>query len=241
MRATRILVAAITMLAIGAGPAAAQEPPTFSASVSPAKAGTSERPRPTNLSFQIGNPPVNRTTASRLEIFLPVNARLSGRGFRVCRASALVQDGPAACPRASRAGRGIATAALLTGATTFNFAVRVYVAGPSRLLLFLQDQANRSLQAVFPATVTRAGGGFGQKITIDIPASLQQPIPGAFSALTGIQARIGARSRGRALITTNGCPADGNHDLRAQLTFVPNPTPPAQPVVPIDGTARCSR
>jgi hypothetical protein len=240
-RALTAAGAAIVALAAGAGVAHAQaEQPTFRATVTPTAAGTRADPQPSFLSFQVTNPPANRTTASRLEIFLPRNARMSGAGLPTCSASRLESGGPSACPSRSRAGRGSATAALLTGTTTFNFDIRVFVAGRSRLLLFLQDRANRSLQAVFNATLGSGGAGFGQKITIDIPESLQQPVPGAFSALTGISARIGLRRGRRALITTNGCPDDGNHDLRARLTFVPNPTPPGQALVPIDGTANCS-
>jgi len=240
MRKSAVAAGAVIASLAAAGSAQAQvEQPTFRATVTPTDAGTRANPRNTRLSFQITNPIANRTTASRVELFLPRDARMSGRGFRTCSATRLEDDGPSACPRASRAGSGSATASLLTGTTNFNFTIRVFVGGPNSLLLFLQDRNNPALQAVFVGRISRAGRGFGQKITIDIPESLQQPVPGAYSALTGIQARVGARSGRRALIGVRGCPRDRNHDLRARLTFVPNPTPPGQTLVPIDAEANC--
>lgn len=244
MRKSLIAAAASVAALAGATVAHAQTPspapqPTLEASISPENAGTRGRPARSRLNLEIGNPAESRSTVSRIVVSLPRDSRVDTRGFPVCPQGQLARQGTKACPRGSRVGRGTAEAILVAQGTNIDFRVTAFVGGRN-LLLFYVEQQGGSVRRVLPGRVSRMGGAFGQRISIDIAPDLQQPAPGLFSALTQLNAEISGRRGRRSLIATTGCPEDGGHDLRVRLFYVPNPAPPQVPFAEANDESRCS-
>jgi hypothetical protein len=118
-----------------------------------------------------------------------------------------------------------------------------YVAGRNRLNVNLIS-SDESINRTFPVRVSRGGGKYGQKLTIDIPADLQQPAPGIYSALTEIATTLkgtaGRGSRRHGLFEATGC-SGRQHQFQTRLTYAPNPNPPAATSTTATDSVRCSR
>jgi hypothetical protein len=67
--------------------------------------------------------------------------------------------------------------------------------------------------------ISRAGGSYGQKLTIDIPRDVQEPVPGTFSALSDIETTL----RG-----TDGQRVQAARDLRVPRLRRPEAQLPVQ-------------
>ena len=248
MRKTLIAaLTALTALALAAV-AIAQTPPSIEvkATVSPTKAGTKKKPKSEKISLQIDNSRESKTSASKIEISFPKTLKLSTKGLKTCSVAKLDADGKAACPRGSAAGVGTADALVnpqSDNPASLKFNVTTFVAGKNLLAFYLEQQGNDSgVQQALPAKITTVKGSkvFGQKLTISIPANLQQPAPGVYSTLIQIKNSLGLKSGSNALIKSIGCPTLREQPIGVKISYVPNPNPPAAPSASSADGATCS-
>jgi hypothetical protein len=238
---------ALTALALAAV-AIAQTPPSIevTATASPSKAGTKKKPKSEKINLQIDNNPDSKTSAGKIEISFPKTLKLSTKGLKTCSVAKLDADGKSGCPTASKAGVG--TAKALLNATSdnpapLNFNVTTFVAGKNLLAFYLEQQGTDSgVQQALPAKITTISGNktYGQKLTINIPANLQQPAPGVYSTLIQIKNSLGLKSGSNALIKSIGCPKAREHQIGVKITYVPNPNPPAASSASSADGATCS-
>jgi hypothetical protein len=217
-------VGAIAFASVAFGQAASPTH-TLTAAVAPKDAGTATKPKPSSIAFKVVNTPEDRTTAAKLEVFFPKNVRLSTAGFKTCSAEKMnAERTDAGCPKGSKIGAGAAKAHVGEGGTRTNiqFVVAVYAASKGNIVIWLDDQT-LEVDVAFPGKMTKASGKFGQKLTINIPAALQQPGPGLFSELDELGATINAKVRknGRvySVISTTGCPKNKKWPIQSRLTY----------------------
>ena len=248
MRKTLIAaLTALTALALAAV-AIAQTPPSIdvTATISPTKAGTKAKPKSEKVNLTINNSRESKTSASKIEISFPKTLKLSTKGLKTCSVAKLDSQGKANCPRGSAAGVGTADALVnpqSDSPASLKFNVTTFVAGKNLLAFYLEQQGNDSgVQQALPAKITTVKGSrvFGQKLTISIPANLQQPAPGVYSTLIQIKNSLGLKSGANALIKSIGCPKTREHPIGVKISYVPNPTPPAASSASSTDGAPCS-
>jgi hypothetical protein len=237
-------VVAVSSVALAAV-ALAQDPApsvTMTAKVSPSKAGTKAKPRAASISVNIQNSKASKTTLDTLTVSLPKNIKISTKGLKTCKKSVLEAEGASGCPSGTRAGTGTAHATLdpRGQASTLTFKIQLFVGGPKLLLVALEEASLPALRPVLDGKISKASGKYGQKLTVKITPELQQPVPGTYTALDDIQAKISLKRGKNSLISFTGCPSGKKHNFAANLAYVPNPTPPAATTANATATARCS-
>jgi hypothetical protein len=178
-----IAVGVAATLALGGGIAVAQNPAgthTLQMSVQPSKAGTPKKPKAIKkLKLEIDNNAESKTTASRIEIFFPKTIKINTKGFKTCSASKIETQGAGACSSKSKLGTGTARAVVNPqGANPAPVLFRntFYVGSRTSLSIALKQEGG-DINRVLVAKIGKAPGKFGQKLSIDIPADLQQPAP----------------------------------------------------------------
>jgi hypothetical protein len=240
---------AISMMAAVAAVAVAQTYPlpvlTFDASVTPTKAGTKKKPKASKVRVKMAIQKEARVTADQITFNLPRNLRMSGSGFPTCPATELnsTKD-PNKCPKGSKVGAGTANAAFGPQLIPIPFTVQLFAGSNNEIAVWLQS-SGVGIQTAIRGIISKAGTPYGQKLTIDIPETLQKQL-GAFVYLTGLEATIGATNgrtgkRRKNFVTSNGCPSDKKHQFEARVRFVPNPNKPAVGEATKTDTSTCRK
>ena len=241
-----LLVATTATLALGmAGAAYAQTPAPVvdaTASVSPSKAGTKSKPKSEKLKLSVKNSAESKTTASKITITLPSSLKVSTSGLDQCKVTddELLADLDS-CKK-SVAGKGSANALVNPFATApapLNFRVTPMVGNKELLFYLAQVDSNGSLQPNGVKAILH-GKISGRKMTIAIPTFLQQPAPGTYSALLGLQVELSEKKGDKALVTSTTC-ASKAHKVGVKVDFVPNPNPPAASSASDTAEAKCSK
>jgi hypothetical protein len=196
--------------------------------IKPTKGGKKKKPKNARLQLKFSVNPDSRRTVSTITFYVPRNVKLSGKGFRFCPASQINSQGEGSCPKGSKVGSGTATALLGPTLLPQNFTVGVYAGSKNELALALTG----TISIAFRGLINKAGLPFGQKLTVDIPPQVQQPAPGLFSYITGVDTTIKAKGKAkkkkgkkrkkRYFASLTGCPKDRTHDVGVQLTYVQN-------------------
>jgi hypothetical protein len=234
------MVAGAATLAIGAaGVAYAQNPAgvvDVTAKVTPTKAGTTSKPKAAKIVLEVKNSAVSKTTAAKIAITFPSTLKLTTKGLPQCTASDddILAKGPAGACKSSIAGSGTAAALLNPSApqpAPLAFKVTPIV-GKNQLLFYL-TQSPGNVKAVLHGKIS------GKKLTISIPAFLQQPAPGTYSALNGLKTTLWLKKGKTSLLTSTGCKG-GAHKLGVTITYAANPTPPTKPTGVGSGSSKCS-
>jgi hypothetical protein len=241
-------IAALSVLAMAAVALAQNPAPVVNvtAKAGPKKAGTKKKPKSETIALHITNSEESKSSAKQIEITFPQTLKLSTKGLKTCSVSKLDATGPTTCPTKSRAGKGNAIANLNPDQPSkLYFNVTTFVAGKNKLAFYLQQTTTEKgaiapdgVAQALPATIKKSGKG--QKITIKIPANLQQPAPGVFSALLEINNDLGLKDGKHALVTSVGCKSK-KHKVGVAISYVPNPNPPAKSKVSSSGAAACSK
>ena len=244
-------IAAFSVLAVTAVAVAQNPAPVVNveATVLPKNAGTKKKPKSETLDIEILNSEESKTSASRIDINVPKTLKLSTKGLKTCSASLLADQGPAACPKKSKAGVGEAEANLNPDQPSkLYFAVTTFVTGKNKLAFFLQQTdkpksqggqvLDSGVQQALPSTIKKTSKG--QRIRIDIPKNLQQPAPGTYSALVSITNTLGLKDGKHALLTSVGCKSK-QHKIGVTISYVPNPNPPVKSKVSKTDGAPCSK
>lgn len=245
----RSLIAAVAALASAAALAtvalAQQNPPpkvTVTAKITPSKAGTKARPRAAKADIVITNTKESRTTLDTLVAWLPRDLKVSTRGLGRCRKSVLDAEGAEGCPASARAGTGTAHATLDPAgqATPLEFKLTLFVGGPTTLLVALEERSLPALRPVLVGKLSPASGRYRYKLTVKLTPELQQPVMGTYAALDDIRVRFSLRRGRNSLLAFTGCPRSGRHEFKVQLSYIPNPAPPAASSASATNTAKCS-
>src|SRR3954453_1005937 len=121
---------AFAATSFGATPAA-----TMKVTVAPKKAGTKTKPKNSSIHLTIKNNDSKRTL-SKLTITSPKTFKLSTTGLTTCDEATLAAGGPAACPKASRVGKGTANALFAVNGPSpspLHFDVTPVVVGKNRI------------------------------------------------------------------------------------------------------------
>ena len=213
-----VAAAAMTALTFTSVSVAQTTPPEMKVSITPKKAGKSNKAKNSTIKLSIENFETNRTM-SKLTITTAKTFKFNAKGLAKCSETVLEDKGPTACPKASRVGKGTASAALGVGKppaeqTLLNFDVTPVVLGAKEIGFYL---AAREL----PINVLAPGHISGRKLTIEVPAAAQQPVPGTFAGLIDLETTLQAKKGKNYLGSTNGC-KNKKHPFSAVLTFVPN-------------------
>ena len=244
-----IAVGLAATLALG-GTAVAQDDAApghdLQTSVSPAKAGTKKKPKNVATSLEISNNEKAGTTVKTIEIDFPKTIRMNTKGFKICSQDTIETEGPTACPKNSKLGTGTAAAVINPKSTMpapINFKNTFFVGGKKKLHIYL-EQTDGSVRKVLIGKIGKAGGKYGQKLTIQIPGDLQQPGPGVFSALTDIETKLkgttGSGKKKHGFFESIGCKG-GLYDFQTKLFYAPNPNPPAASKAEATDTVDCRK
>jgi hypothetical protein len=203
------LTAAMAATAIAAvGVAQAVTPATsVKASVSPSKKGTKKKPRNVKLSIELITQPSATdgpfATKSTV-VHFDKNLKFGGKYVKTCSASK-VRSNNTKCPKASKVGSGSATGVALGLAEKLT--VTAYNGpGGNKLELLVHGTDPLPIHDVLEGKLVSDKGKFGKKLVVAIPASLQQPAPGAFATLTDFKTAVkGTGSKKRPYIGLAGC------------------------------------
>lgn len=241
-------LAALICIALASVAMAQGNPATAKLTITPSKAGTKSKPKAITLKLSVKNN-VPATTAKQIDILLPRNVRISGKGLAKCDKAKLGNEGVSACPSGSKAGGGFANALVAPTSPTpapLKFKVTSFNGGSS--ILFHLQQVNPQTNAVIPSGVTRvlegkvgraSGSAYYQRLRIAITADLQQPSPGVYSALQDLETTLKLKKGDNSLLTSIGCKSK-KHQLGVVIGYAPNPNPPPVQSSTGSDTAKCS-
>jgi hypothetical protein len=230
-----VAVAAFTAIAFAAVSSAQTPAASMDVKVTPTKAGTKKKPKNSKITLSIENSATNRTM-SKLTITTAKTFKLSTKGLTKCDEDTLSAEGPAGCPRASRVGKGTASALVGVNApnpTPLTFDVTAVVTGPRNIAFDLQGRE-------LPVHVLAPGTLSGRKLTITVPVAAQQPAPGTYAGLVGLQTTLSGKKGKKYLASTTGCKG-GKHAFSAVMTFVPNGSDLTGGTVNTSGSATCKK
>jgi hypothetical protein len=222
-------------------------------SISPSKAGTSKKPAAAKFTFKVTNTPESKTTVKQIVLDLPKGVKLDGTKLDKCTADDLINKGARACPSGSKLGTGVSYAFLVspaappncvgtagTAAGCITFATTFYVGGSKSLTVGLVDRNNGTAFSPLTGKISNSG----RKLTIDVPASLQSPAPGNYSALSQLG---GSFSRSKTVsgkkysfVSTTSCPSSKKWKVKSTLVYAPN-TAPAPPAGTASDSVSCKK
>ena len=187
-RVTLLALAVVAVLAIPVSSAlAVNSPQQFSASVTPAKGGTKAKPTPVTLKVRPYFGDISADAAAPFAtqlatVFFPAESVFNGKFFPSCPGPKVLAAANT-CPSNSKVGTG--TAAGVALGLTENLKVTIYNGpGGNKVELLVDGSSPLAIHSVIEGTLTKTTGQYGLKLTVPIPADLQQPAPGAIATLT---------------------------------------------------------
>lgn len=231
-------VAAVTVIAVPTVASAQTPAATMDVKVTPTKAGKKKKPKNSTINLSIENTATNRTM-SKLTITTSKTFKLSTKGLTKCDRANLdpsTGGGPSSCPKASIVGKGTATALLGVTSPTpspLEFDVTPVVTGAKNIDFYLAEK-NTGVNVLAPGTIS------GRKLTIEVPAAAQQPVPGVYAGLVSLETTMKAKKGKNYLASTNGCKGK-KHPFSATLTFVPNGSDTTGGDVKTSANAKCKK
>jgi hypothetical protein len=186
------------------------------------------------LSFKVVNSAASKTTVKNIKLALPAGVKLDGKGMKTCKLSDLENQGPAVCSSASKLGKGVAYAYIISDAPApdcvavngnspqcLTFDTTFFVGARHQLNVFLQQRGG-AVQKAFSGKISADG----RTLSIDIPSDLQQPAPGVYSALLQLS---GTFNKGTFVTTTKTSGV-----AKSTLTYAPNSAPAPAPASDTD-------
>jgi hypothetical protein len=246
IRTSRIVLAtaAATLLIAAVAPAAATGPQPvvkLTAKISPSRISKPKGSVGTPLALTVDtafstNPPGGTPpTITKAVVSFPVGAVTNGRLFPSCSARQLTRAHNVLrrCPKGSQIGTGIVHAeAVQIG--VFSIAKATLFNGPGGRSVTFNFHATipADINESFDAPLRRAHGKYSYTLTLVIPHSLQEILPGVFVAVhtfhvvtkgTVIQ-KIHGRKVKRGYIEANKCPKSGKAPLHGDFFFLDGST-----------------
>ncbi len=208
MRKYALLATAASVVAIPvAGVAyAATVDQSINVTVSPTKAGTAKKPAAVKIKVDIKT--VKKVAAEEFAtktavIFFDKNLVFNTKAFKTC-SQATVQANEGNCPSGSKVGSGSAVGNAL--GQTQNLKVSAFNGPNSTLNLHVTGSAPLAIDSVIVGKLGKSSGKYGTKLSVTIPANLQQPLPGVFATLTSFITTIDKKtSKGKPYVGLKGC------------------------------------
>jgi len=212
-------VIASASLALAAGAFGQSTEGTFTADVSPSRAGTVSHPKNTTLAFGVTLDKPG-TTVEFIDLGLPRGLKFSTKGLKRCSVNTLASRGPTGCPSGSKAGpTGTATALLGPAGPTqseLHFNVSPFVLNSTTLVFYVASEAGTGIAVQSP--ITGKLSDEGRKLRIRIPQELRQPVPGVDASLTSLNQTFVGRVGKNYLVSSIGC-KNRKHKFNSKLTF----------------------
>lgn len=217
------LVAATTAITI-AGGGAAHAAVNLTASVSPSKAGTPDKPTPASASLTakisgapVGAPDGSGATSS-IEAKLPYPMLFNPVAFPACDAA---QVRARRCPRSARIGTGKVVGEAAGGIVqTLNLSA--YNGKGYRLFMLVEGTSPLRIDSVLQGTIRSADDPYGMALLSEVPENLQQPVTGVFATVTEFSLKIDAtrKIRGKTIgyFNTAGC-SGGRWPIQITVTY----------------------
>jgi hypothetical protein len=202
-----LTVALATTATLGvAGASIAQAPAqgTLTATASPSTAGTAKKPKNVKLGIKTTVTTAN-ASADKIIIKLPSQLKFSGKGFKKCNAEDLGAGGPTVCPSGAKAGpKGVANALVGPAASTtkapLTLDVYPFVEDSNTFLFYLDDRGSEYVNVV-KGEIT----GGGKTMTITLPVTVRQPVPGLDASLVSIQQTFSGKAKKNYIVSSTGC------------------------------------
>jgi len=208
-RITILSVLAVSALALSAAPAfAVTSKQTLLAKVSPTKAGTAKKPANVSLTVEpkVALDSADSPFATTLAVIsLDKNLKFNGAKFKACTAGQ-VQTG--SCSSAAKVGSGTAAGQAL-GLTENLKIVAFNGTGGTSLLMHVTGDTPLQIDEVLVGKLSAGSGKFGKKLSVEIPAGLQQPAPGAFATLLDFKLAVKGTAGKTPYVSLVGCPTGG--------------------------------
>lgn len=206
--ATVGLAASLAVVGI-VGPAAAIEGKQgLKVAVSPSSSKGASKKKPKNIGLKVTTtlvPGANdkNFATKQAVLYFDKNITFNGAKFKSCTAAA-VQQSEASCPSGSKVGSGSAEGSALGIKQALKVAAFNGPKGKT-LLLHVTGSAPLAIDSVIEAKLGKASGKYGYKLTVPIPANLQQPIPGTFATLTSFITNVKAKTGSTPYVGLTGC------------------------------------
>lgn len=217
-----VLVTALSLpLALPVG-AAAEPVQDFDVQATPAKTK-----RPIALGFSTGTrettPGVMPPSLDRVSVLFPAGSTYNGHLFPTCDSGAIsAARSTDDCPSGSIVGTGRAAGVAPGGITQDDLKITVVNGGRTRVNLFVEGTSPLRIQSNIIASISKASGNFGVKLSTQIPANLREPAPGVKVGISlfkvNVSRTIRVKGRKRGLIEITKC-SGGSWKSQGQFTF----------------------
>jgi hypothetical protein len=192
LRKSALIISAAALAAVAAPAAlAVNASQGLDVAVNPSKAGTKAKPKIVKLTVTTTTTPHDNTpfATKRAIIYFDKSFHFNGKAFKSCSKATLDASGPSACPAGSKVGTGNAQGVAL--GQTENLTVTPFNGpGGNKIELYVQGSAPLQINSTIEGVLHKASGQFGQKLVVDIPNNLQQPLSGVYATLTRFQTAI---------------------------------------------------
>jgi hypothetical protein len=178
-------------------------------SASPAKSGTKKKPKPVTLKLGVKGGTKDGTgqpsTSTALKITLTKGLNWNGKSWpknkRCSGSKATMQRSDSVCPKGSKVGSGH-TDAVARG-TKEPIDVTAYVLTNGNLGLWLEADVPLSIRTMLEGKIK------GNAITVNIPQTIQEPLPGVPSAIEalnfGLNGKTKVKGKTRGIIESTSC------------------------------------
>lgn len=200
------LVAALAIVGIASAVDAKQG---INISLTATKAGTKAKPRSagsiTVLTTTEPGPgsPAGTFATKKAVIYFDKNVVFGGSKFKSCSTSNSVQIDTKCL--SSKIGNGKALGQASVGDPE-NLSINAYNADKGRkLYLHITGSQPLKIDSVIVATLSTASGSYGRKLTVPIPAKLQEPLGGVKATLLNFSTRVRGTSKGTPYVGLKGC------------------------------------
>ena len=183
-------------------------------SLSPAKSGTSKKPKPVTLKLGVKGGTKSGTgqpsTSTSLKITLPKGVKWNGKAWAKSKRCSKGVNSNSSCPKGSKVGSGHVDAEAL--GTPESIDVTAYVLTNGNLGLFLVGSP-LELNTMLEGKVK------GNVITVAIPIQVQEPIPNVKSAIRtlsfSLNGKTKVKGKSRGVVESTGC-SGGKWTLKFQ-------------------------
>jgi hypothetical protein len=173
-------------------------------SATPAKSGTSKKPKPVSLKLGVKGGTKSGTgqpsTSKSLKITLPKGLKWNGKAWPSNKRCSPTVRSDADCPKGSKIGTGSVDAQALV--TNEKITVTAYVLKNGNLGLWLEGTP-------LPLNTMLQGKVKGQVITVGIPMNIQEPVAGVPSSIRtlsfGLNAKTKVKGKTRGVVESTGC------------------------------------
>jgi hypothetical protein len=165
-----------------------------------------------------------------MTIYAPSGVEVTGKGFGSCASSVLEADGPAGCPRNSRAGpmgEGLGVVSFGGERVNEEVSLQSFFAPTGGLTFYAVGRTPTSFEILEKGYWSMASAPYGPELTVELP--LVETVPGADDAsILSFKVKVGAAyRRGHKTVSyitlPKRCPK-GGAPLKAELKFMSGET-----------------